>query len=36
VRQLMLENSDYYSELVGYPDPEGFGPVNNVLTAHFM
>jgi hypothetical protein len=31
-RQLMLNNSDYYSELVGYPDSEGFGPVNEVLT----
>lgn len=31
-RQLMLQNPDYYSELVGYADPEGFGPVNAVLT----
>ncbi len=31
-RQLMLSNPDYYSELVGYPDPEGFGPMNEVLT----
>jgi hypothetical protein len=31
-RQLMLQNPDFYSELVGYPDPEGFGPVNAVLT----
>ena len=27
-RQLMLQNPDFYSELVGYPDPEGFAPVN--------
>jgi hypothetical protein len=31
-RQLMLNNPNYYSELVGYSDPEGFGPVNDVLT----
>lgn len=31
-RQLMLNNSDYYSELVGYPDPEGFAPMDAVLT----
>lgn len=31
-RQLMLENPDYYSDLVGDGDPEGFGPVNEVLT----
>jgi len=30
-RTLMLENPDYYSELVGYSDPEGFGPVNQTL-----
>ncbi|MGB7313901.1 MAG: hypothetical protein WA939_13290 [Nodosilinea sp.] len=31
-RQLMLQNPSYYSELVGYSDPEGFGPVNAVLS----
>jgi hypothetical protein len=31
-RQLMLQNPDFYSELVGYPDPEGFGHVNAILT----
>ena len=31
-RQLMLQNPDYYSELVGYDDPEGFAPMNAVLT----
>ena len=31
-RQLMLDNPDYYSELVGYQDSEGFAPVNAVLT----
>ena len=31
-RQLMLQNPDFYSELVGYPDPEAFGPVNAVVT----
>lgn len=31
-RQLMLQNSEFYSELVGYPDPEGFAPVNATLT----
>lgn len=31
-RQLLLQNSKYYSELVGYNDPEGFAPVNAVLT----
>lgn len=31
-RQLMLNNPDYYSELVGYPDPEGFGSMNELLT----
>lgn len=30
-RQLMLQNSDYYSELVSYANPEGFAPVNAVL-----
>jgi hypothetical protein len=28
----MLNNSDYYSELVGYADPEGFAPMDAVLT----
>lgn len=31
-RQLMLQNPNYYSELIGYLDPEGFGPVNDVLS----
>ncbi len=31
-RQLLLQNPDYYSELVGYPDSEGFAPMNAVLT----
>ncbi len=31
-RLLMLQNPDFYTELVGYPDPEGFAPVNAVLT----
>jgi hypothetical protein len=31
-RQLMVQKPGYYSELVGYSDPEGFGPVNAVLT----
>ena len=31
-RQLMLQNPGYYSELVGYSDPEGFGSVNAVLS----
>lgn len=31
-RQLMLQNPDFYTELVGYPAPEGFAPVNAVLT----
>ncbi|MEO1401379.1 MAG: hypothetical protein AAFV72_08990 [Cyanobacteria bacterium J06635_1] len=30
-RQLLLSNPAYYNELVGYDDPDGFGPVNNVL-----
>ena len=30
-RQLLLRNPQYYSELVGYQDPEGFAPVNAVL-----
>ncbi|HEY9879872.1 MAG TPA: hypothetical protein V6D29_15565 [Leptolyngbyaceae cyanobacterium] len=31
VRQLMLQNPVYYSELMGYEDLEGFGLVNDVL-----
>jgi hypothetical protein len=31
-RQLLLRNPQYYSELVGYQDPEGFAPANAVLT----
>ena len=31
-RQLLLQNKEYYSELVGYEDPEGFQPINEVLT----
>ena len=31
-RQLLLRNSQYYSELVGYKDSAGFAPVNAVLT----
>ncbi|MBW4462442.1 MAG: hypothetical protein KME47_19710 [Nodosilinea sp. WJT8-NPBG4] len=31
-RQLMLQNPSYYSELVGYSDSEGFGPINAVLS----
>ena len=31
-RVILLQNPDYYSELVGYEDPEGFAPVNEVLT----
>lgn len=31
-RTLMLQNPNYYAELVGYEDPEGFGPVNGTLT----
>lgn len=31
-RRLMLNHPIYYSELVGYADPEGFGRVNAVLT----
>lgn len=31
-RQIMLQQPDYYSELVGYSDPEGFAPVDQVLT----
>ncbi|NJL48040.1 MAG: hypothetical protein HC929_11835 [Leptolyngbyaceae cyanobacterium SM2_5_2] len=31
-RQLMLNHPDYYNVLVDYPDPEGFGPINAVLS----
>ncbi|HEY9629726.1 MAG TPA: hypothetical protein V6C84_20675 [Coleofasciculaceae cyanobacterium] len=31
VRTLMLQDPAYYTELVGYEDPEGFAPVNAVL-----
>ncbi len=31
-RQIMLQKPAYYSELVGYSDPEGFTQVNQVLT----
>lgn len=31
-RQLLLQKPQYYSELVGYEDSEGFAPVNAVLT----
>jgi len=31
VRALMLQDPRYYTELVGYKDPEGFAPVNAVL-----
>jgi hypothetical protein len=31
-RRLMLQNPEFYSELVGYSDPEGFAPVNATLT----
>jgi hypothetical protein len=30
-RQLMLENPEFYAELVGYPDEEGFALTNAVL-----
>ncbi|NES83509.1 MAG: hypothetical protein F6K10_20035 [Moorea sp. SIO2B7] len=30
-RVIMIQNKDYYSELVGYKDPEGFAPINEVL-----
>ncbi|MFP4101239.1 hypothetical protein [Coleofasciculus sp.] len=30
-RVILLQNKNYYSELVGYDDPEGFAPVNQVL-----
>lgn len=31
-RQLVLQHPDFYTELVGYADPDGFAPVNAVLT----
>ena len=31
-RSLMLQQPYYYTNLTGYQDPEGFGPVNDVLT----
>lgn len=31
-RELLLSNPDYYTELVNYPDPDGFGPVNAVMS----
>lgn len=31
-RQLLLQKPQYYSELVGYKDSEGFAAVNAVLT----
>jgi len=31
-RVILLQNKNYYSELVGYDDPDGFAPVNQVLT----
>lgn len=31
-RQLLLDQPQYYSELLGYSDPEGFGPINELLT----
>ena len=34
VRALMLQDPHYYTELVGYEDPEGFAPVNAVLVCH--
>ncbi|GAB4537894.1 MAG: hypothetical protein Tsb0014_27090 [Pleurocapsa sp.] len=30
-RELLLQNDRYYSELLGYEDPEGFAPVNETL-----
>lgn len=33
-RQILLQNPQYYSELVGYEDPEGFAPVNAVLICY--
>ena len=31
VRQLLLNNTTYYRELVGFDDPDGFAPVNDTL-----
>ncbi|HEY9599167.1 MAG TPA: hypothetical protein V6D33_15985 [Cyanophyceae cyanobacterium] len=31
-RVKLLQNKNYYSELVGYEDKEGFEPINKVLT----
>lgn len=31
-RQLLLRNPKYYQQLVGYADPQGFKPINDVLT----
>ncbi len=31
VRAVLRENSNYYEELVGYPDAEGFRPFDNVM-----
>lgn len=31
-RQLLLRNPQYYSELVGYEDSDGFAPINAVLS----
>jgi hypothetical protein len=28
----MLQDPGYYNELVGYPAPEGFAPMNAILT----
>ncbi|HBB32337.1 MAG TPA: hypothetical protein DDZ80_31275 [Cyanobacteria bacterium UBA8803] len=33
-RVVLLQNKNYYSELVGYEDAEGFAPVNEVLTCN--
>jgi hypothetical protein len=33
-RRLMLQDPTYYSELVGYPDSEGFAPVDQTLVCH--
>ncbi len=31
-RRLLLTNPEYYNVLVDYPDPEGFAPINAVLS----
>lgn len=31
-RQLLLDQPQYYSELLGYQDLQGFGPINDLLT----